>query len=506
MNRIFSGMLFSLLLGSAIPLAFAGPADLDNDGVLNSYDPDMDGDGIPNVYEQYNPDLKYRLGSDGAGDLDGDGWSNAEEYRAVTDLYDPNSNPDMLTGPELQKVFGFDAPANSEFGYSVDVKGDWAVIGAPWGYTTEDPLTGRRIEPVQTGAVYLYQKKQGVWKKVHKLLPYSWETTENGDTKRIPIPEWSKFGSAVSLAVASEGWYEYPVVIGVGAAGTDKAYAFSPVDMNGPWIDAAFAFGQPFYQNSFGGSENSFGTSVSISDSYHYLEGTLIVGCPHCETEEGRVDIIKYTVYPDDPEVTSFTGCEMPFCNLGEKVILEGDTLVASAPSLMPGFETVVVFSETEGVWSRDTELTSTLTDNQDSFATSVAFSGDTVLVSDYSSAGLFGPVGNIYEFTRTDGIWTETGAIYADDLGAGGIGNALTLSGDIALTSDNLGDVISLYRSGGTWVELGRETIAPEDEDIKDFFAVDAATGNMLVGSPDDFDGGEDAGAAYFVDLNTLP
>ena len=196
----------------------------------------------------------------------------------------------------------------------------------------------------------------------------------------------------------------------------------------------------------------------------------------------------------------------MPFCNLGEKVILEGDTLVASAPSLMPGFETVVVFSETDGVWSRDTELTSTLTDNQDSFATSVAFSGDTILVSDYSSAELFGPVGNIYEFTRTDGIWTETGAIYADDLGAGGIGNALTLSGDIALTSDNLGNVISLYRSGGTWVELGRETIAPEDEDIKDFFAVDAATGNMLVGSPDDFDGGEDAGAAYFVDLNTLP
>ena len=68
MNRIFSGVLFSLLLGSAIPLAFAGPADLDNDGVLNSYDPDMDGDGIPNVYEQYNPDLKYRLGSDGAGE------------------------------------------------------------------------------------------------------------------------------------------------------------------------------------------------------------------------------------------------------------------------------------------------------------------------------------------------------------------------------------------------------------------------------------------------------
>ena len=108
MNRIFSGVLFSLLLGSSIPVVFAGPADLDNDGVLNSYDPDMDGDGIPNVYEQYNPDLKYRLGSDGAGDLDGDGWTNAEEYRAVTDLYDPNSNPDMLTGPELQKVFGFE--------------------------------------------------------------------------------------------------------------------------------------------------------------------------------------------------------------------------------------------------------------------------------------------------------------------------------------------------------------------------------------------------------------
>ena len=156
MNRLISGVLFSFLLGSISPLTIAGPLDLDNDGVLNAYDPDMDGDGIPNAFESNNPDLKARVAADGEGDIDGDGWTNAEEYKYVTDLDDPNSNPDMLTGPELQKVFGFDAAYGSEFGYSVDIEGDWAVIGAPFAFTTEDPGSGRLIEPIQTGAVYIY--------------------------------------------------------------------------------------------------------------------------------------------------------------------------------------------------------------------------------------------------------------------------------------------------------------------------------------------------------------
>ena len=134
------------------------------------------------------------------------------------------------------------------------------------------------------------------------------------------------------------------------------------------------------------------------------------------------------------------------------------------------------------------------------------ALSGDTILVSDYSSAEVFGPVGNIYEFTRTDGVWSETGTIYAADFGGVALGNALDLSGDIAVTSDAEGNVIGLYRTGGTWVELARDAVAPADEDINGFLGVDATSGYALVGAPEDIDGGVDAGAAYFVNLNSIP
>lgn len=79
MKQVIKGIFLSMLLGSISPLTFSGPADLDNDGVFNAYDPDIDGDGIPNIYEQYNPELKYRFAADGNADFDGDGWTNAEE-------------------------------------------------------------------------------------------------------------------------------------------------------------------------------------------------------------------------------------------------------------------------------------------------------------------------------------------------------------------------------------------------------------------------------------------
>ena len=80
----------------------ANNADTDGDGLsdfkelrrrgTDPLDPDSDGDGMPDGYE-----VSLRLdpndASDAAGDLDGDGYTNIEEYESGNSPTDPNSNP-----------------------------------------------------------------------------------------------------------------------------------------------------------------------------------------------------------------------------------------------------------------------------------------------------------------------------------------------------------------------------------------------------------------------------
>jgi hypothetical protein len=73
-------------------VANANQENLDDDAQGDACDTDIDGDGLPNDWESslgLNPDLA----TDGQGDLDGDGATNAQEYRAGTDATDPLDSP-----------------------------------------------------------------------------------------------------------------------------------------------------------------------------------------------------------------------------------------------------------------------------------------------------------------------------------------------------------------------------------------------------------------------------
>jgi hypothetical protein len=67
--------------------------DSDKDGIGDNADTDDDNDGMPDVWEIKYPDALSSVVNDAAGDVDKDGFTNLEEFKAGTDPTDPNSKP-----------------------------------------------------------------------------------------------------------------------------------------------------------------------------------------------------------------------------------------------------------------------------------------------------------------------------------------------------------------------------------------------------------------------------
>lgn len=70
----------------------------------------------------------------------------------------------------VQKIVASDRAADDEFGTSVAISGDYAIVGAPKKSVTIDFTVNSRA-----GAAYIFQNKSGIWSQVNKT-----EITSNG--------------------------------------------------------------------------------------------------------------------------------------------------------------------------------------------------------------------------------------------------------------------------------------------------------------------------------------
>ena len=75
--------------------------DTDKDGIGNNADTDDDNDGMPDSFETAIG-LDPLISADASGDLDGDGFTNLQEFNSGTDLNDPASNAATAILPVLQ--------------------------------------------------------------------------------------------------------------------------------------------------------------------------------------------------------------------------------------------------------------------------------------------------------------------------------------------------------------------------------------------------------------------
>ena len=391
---------------------------------------------------------------------------------------------------EVRKLLASDAQFGDFFGGSVAVSGDTAVVGA-------------YLEDAGAGAAYVFQRDKGGagnWDQVTKLIA---SDAQAGD--------WFGFSVAVSGDTAV-----------VGAIHEDAG---------GFWAGAAYVF-----QRDQGGADNwgqvkkltasdaqafdSLGISVAVSGD------TAVVGA-FGEDAGGEEAGAAYVFGRDEGgagnwgEVTKLTASDAQAGDgLGFRVAVSGDAAVVGAPYRFAGGSfagAAYVFKRDQGGadnWGEVTKLTVSGAEAIGFFGSSVAVSGDTVVVGAYPQDGEPGlGDGAAYVFQRDEGgadNWGQVTKLTAPDAQVGDLfGQSVALSGDTAVVGAYEKDAAGPYSGaayvfqrdqGGAdnWAEVTKLTASGAQAGDGFGFSVALSGDTAVVGAPFEDAGGSDAGAAY--------
>ena len=326
---------------------------------------------------------------------------------------------------QVTKLTASDAQGGDEFGVSVAVSGDTAVVGA----YLEDP------GPVNAGAAYVFSRDQGGtgnWGQVAKLTASDAEFRDHFG-----------FSVAVSGGTAVVGAY-FEDAGGVNNAGA--AYIFRR-DQGGTdnWGQVAkLTASDPE-------SDDWFGWSVAVSGD------TVVVGA-WPKSEGGSTNAGAAYVFSRDQggadnwgEVTKLTASDAEaFDRFGFSVAVSGGTAVVGAfLEDTGGFfaGAAYVFRRDQGGagnWGQVAKLTASDADG-DQFGWSVAVSGDTVVVGAHLEGAGGTEAGAAYIFERDQGgagAWGEVGKLTASDAEAfDRFGQSVAVSGGTAVVGAHLED-----------------------------------------------------------------
>jgi hypothetical protein len=255
-----------------------------------------------------------------------------------------------------------------------------------------------------------------------------------------------------------------------------------------------------------------FGCSVMIS-------GDTIVAGAYLDDTLAGIDAGSAYVFTRTSETWSqqghlFADDAVADDRFGISVAISGDTVVVGTPYDTVASESNVgsayVFTRSSEIWSQQGHLFASDAASGDKFGSSVAISGDTIVVgavSDDTAAGDM--AGSAYVFTRTAGIWSQEDHLFAGDaMSTDLFGNAVAILGntivvgaksDDTLSANGAGSAYVFTRSGSTWTQQAR--LFADDADASDEFgyAVAISGESVAVGArSDDVGSNVDAGSVY--------
>ncbi len=382
---------------------------------------------------------------------------------------------------EEQMVVAPDGAEGDEFGYSVALSGDTAVVSA------HASISGDQ------GSIYIFVYNGATWVLQQEL------TASDGYGG-----DWFGFSVAISGDTALVG---APGAVADGNTMGGAAYVFT---RNGAtWTEQAKLTAPD------GGAFLRFGSSVALSGN------TALVGMPNAAIgsnySQGAayVFIRKGTTWSFQQKLVASDGAA--HAGFGFSVALEGDTALVGASDLMSGgyciLNSAYVFTRVGTAWNQQAQLTASDGAAGDCFASSVALSHNTALVGAFGDdIGSNTYQGSAYIYIHNGTTWTQQAKLTASDGEAyDEFGWSIALYNDMALvgapialvgTNYQQGAAYIFTRSGETWSQQTKLT-ALNGGDSDKFGTVSLSGVNALVGAYN-ATGNTAQGKAYFYRVIT--
>lgn len=411
-------------------------------------------------------------------------------------------NVKAQTVNEIQKIISSDRQKDDRFGQSIDVDGDYIVVGAP--LENHDAVGG--ANKGDAGAAYIFKNNGGTWVQIQKIVASDRNNNDQFGSSVAISGEYLVVGAsdedhnevgALARANAgsayifkndgSDNWAEVQKIVAsdrdnadnfahtiamdgehiVVGAKNESAYVFE--NQSGTWVETSILTA------SDGIASDGFGISVSISGS------NIIVGA---NQEDENAAGSGYapgagSAYVFEKQVGSWVQVQKIVAsdreindNFGNAVAISGSQLVVGAyyedddisgANDISGAGSAYVFENIGGTWTEELKLVAADRAMDDNFGNAVAISSDLVTIGSMADGdGFTGDSGAVYIYEKIAGDWEGKKIISSDRDAFHYYGNAVAISGETVLVGEfnESGAPFSFSNEGAAYIyEVERAT-----------------------------------------------
>lgn len=320
------------------------------------------------------------------------------------------------TWVQQQKLTATDSATDDQFGFSVSICGDYAIVGAPF-----DDDSG-----ASSGSAYVFTRTGTTWMQQAKLTAadaaagdrFGQSVDIDGEYAIIGAPyknsnqgfayifvrsgttwtQQTKIGATVSTYLGASVSISGDTVV-MGAFGTNSNTGMARVyERTGTsW------YGKATLTASDGATGDNFGASVSIDGEY------IVIGAPgddQSSSNEGAMYLFEEptTGWADSTETQKLSASDAESGDaLGSQVSIAGGYAIGSTPyddesGTYSG--SAYLFKKTGSVWAQQAKLLASDGASNDYFGWSVSITGNTALISAYAEDNTNGiDAGSAYIF-----------------------------------------------------------------------------------------------------------